>query len=173
MGNKFIKIIPKRKNENASLTLSKKFSSEVISTAIDIVSRNLNLIENKEYLNELGNNKKTYLITEEEWNKIYLQELTQTSNVQDIIFEVNSNKPGGVNNPIKGNKTVPKNIVKKPNDTKRMLVNIQKEQVGAVDTYKFSPNLKSITGLKTKISQMNEEEKKIKNNSIKKVLNLI
>lgn len=49
-----------------------------------------------------------------------------------------------------------------------MLVNIQKEQVGAVDTYKFSPNLKSITGLKTKISQMNEEEKKIKNNSIKK-----
>lgn len=45
-------------------------------------------------MNELGNNKKTYLITEEEWNKIYLQELTQTSNVQDIIFEVNSNKPG-------------------------------------------------------------------------------
>ena len=164
-----LKLFQKEKNENASLTLSKKFSSEVISTSIDIVSRNLNLIENKEYLNELGNNKKTYLITEEEWNKIYLQELTQTSNVQDIIFEVNSNKPGGVNNPIKGNKTVPKNIVKKPNDTKRMLVNIQKEQVGAVDTYKFSPNLKSITGLKTKISQMNEEEKKIKNNSIKKI----
>jgi tubulin monoglycylase TTLL3/8 len=132
------------------------------------VNRNLNLIENKEYLNELSNNKKTYLVTDEEWNKIYLQELTQTSNVQDIIFEVNSNKPGGINNPIKGNKTVPKNIIKKPNDTKRMLVNIQKEQVGAVDTYKFSPNLKSVSGLKTKISQMNEEEKKLKNNSIKK-----
>ena len=162
-----LKLFQKEKNENTSLTLSKKLSSEVISTAIDIVDRNLILIENKEYLNELGNNKKTYLVTDEEWNKIYLQELTQTSNVQDIIFEVNSNKPGGINNPIKGNKTVPKNIIKKPNDTKRMLVNIQKEQVGAVDTYKFSPNLKSVSGLKTKISQMNEEEKK-KNASIKK-----
>ena len=163
-----LKLFQKEKNENESLTLSKKLSSEVISISIDIVNRNLNLIENKEYLSELSNNKKTYLVTDEEWNKIYLQELTQTSNVQDIIFEVNSNKPGGVNNPIKGNKTVPKNIVKKPNDTKRMLVNIQKEQAGAVDTYKFSPNLKSVSGLKTKISQMNEEEKKIKNNSIKK-----
>ena len=94
-------------------------------------------------------------------NGIYLPELTQTSNVQDIIYEVNSNKPGGVNNPIKsGNKTVPKRIIRKPNETKNMLINIQKDQVGATDTNKFSPNLKSITGLKSKINQMNNEEKK-------------
>ncbi|MCQ2399189.1 MAG: formate--tetrahydrofolate ligase, partial [Clostridia bacterium] len=45
---------------------------------------------------------KSYLVTDDEWNLIYLEELTQTSNVKDIIYEVNSNKPGGVNNPIKG-----------------------------------------------------------------------
>ena len=98
-----LKLFQKEKNENISLTLSKKLSSEIISTAIDIVNRNLNLIENKVFLPEFVNNKKEYLVTDEEWNIIYLQDLTHDSNIQDIIFEVNSNKPGGVNNPIKDN----------------------------------------------------------------------
>ena len=101
------------------------------------------------------------MVSDEEWNIIYLPELTQNSNVQDIIYEVNSNKPGGVNNPIKGNKkTIQKKIIKVPNDTTKTLVNIQKAQAGANDTFKFSPNLKSINGLKSKINQMNNEEKK-------------
>ena len=161
-----LKLLQKEESEISRISkTSKKFSAKVISTAVDIVERNLNLIQQKINYAELRNmNRKIYLVTDEEWDIIYLPELTQTSNVQDIIYEVNSNKPGGVNNPIKSiNKTVPKKIIRKPNDTKNMLINIQKDQVGAADTNKFSPNLKSITGLKSRINQMNNEEKK--NNS--------
>ena len=141
---------------------SKKFSKDVISIAVNIVERNLKYIINKgqflQNMNDLKNStNKFFLVSDEEWNTIYLPELTQNSNVQDIIYEVNSNKPGGVNNPIKGNKkTIQKKIIKVPNDTTKTLVNIQK----ANDTFKFSPNLKSINGLKSKINQMNNEEKK-------------
>ena len=159
-----LKLLQIENNEFSRINrFSKKFSTKVISTAIDIVERNLNIIDQKidffQKINDLKN--KNFLVSDEEWNIIYLPELTTTSNVQDIIYEVNSNKPGGINNPIKiGNKTVPKKIINKPNDTKRMLVNMQKVQIGSNDTNKFSPNLKSITGLKSKISQMNNEEKK-------------
>ena len=161
-----LKLLQKEESEISRISkTSKKFSAKVISTAVDIVERNLNLIQQKINYAELKNmNRKIYLVTDEEWDIIYLPELTQTSNVQDIIYEVNSNKPGGVNNPIKSiNKTVPKKIIRKPNDTKNMLINIQKDQVGAADTNKFSPNLKSITGLKSRINQMNNKKKK--NNS--------
>ena len=161
-----LKLLQKEEKEISRISkYSKKFSSKVISTAVNIVERNLSLIQ-RQYLknyNELViNNNKSYLVTDEEWDIIYLRELTQTSNVQDIIYEVNSNKPGGINNPIKGsNKTVPKKLIhNKPNDTTNMLVNMQKAQAGANDTFKNSPNLKSITGLKSKINQMNNEEKK-------------
>ena len=162
-----LKLFQKEKNENISLTLSKKLSSEIISTAIDIVNRNLNIIENKEYLTELAHNKKTYLVTDEEWNIIYLQELTHDSNIQDIIFEVNSNKPGGVNNPKKENKTISKNKIKKANDTERRLINIHKEQI---DTYKFSPTLKNVSELKGRISPNKAEEGKIKKMPIKQII---
>ena len=158
-----LKLIQKEEKEISRISkTSKQFSAKVISTALDIVERNLDLIKGTVDFNNLRNmNRKIYLVTDEEWDIIYLPELTQTSNVQDIIYEVNSNKPGGVNNPIKSsNKTVPKRIIRKPNETKNMLINIQKDQVGATDTNKFSPNLKSITGLKSKINQMNNEEKK-------------
>ena len=162
-----LKLFQKEKNENIPLTLSKKLSSEIISTAIDIVNRNLNIIENKINLTELDNNKKTYLVTDEEWNIIYLQELTHDSNIQDIIFEVNSNKHRGVKNSIKENKTVSKNKIKKANNTERMLINIQKEQI---DTFKFSPNLKKVSELKGRISPNKEEEGKIKKMPIKQII---
>ena len=161
-----LKLLQKEEQENSRISpKSNKFSDEVISTAVNIVERNIKYLNNKgnfiQNINELNNNtnnSKLYLITDEEWNKIYLPELTQNSNVQDIIYEVNSNKPGGVNNPIKGNnKTVPKKIIK-PNNTKKMLVSTQKAQAGNLD--KFSPNLNSIIGLKSKIEKMNIEEKK-------------
>ena len=161
-----LKLMKKEEEEISRISkVSRKFSAKVISTALNIIERNLKFIENKgqfvQKINELkGDSNKPYLVSDEEWNIIYLQELTQTSNVQDIIYEVNSNKPGGINNPIKGNKTVPKKLIKRPNETKKILVNIQNAQAGSRDTNKFSPNLKSITGLKTKIEQMNEEEKK-------------
>ena len=164
-----LKLLKKEEQESSRVSnKSKKFSKEVIYTAVNIVERNIKYIENKgqylKNLNELKNNNKFYLVSDEEWNIIYLPELTQNSNVQDIIYEVNSNKPGGVNNPIiKGNnKTVPKKIIRttKPNDTTKMLVSMQKSQVGSNEGTKFSPNLKSINGLKNKINQMNKEEKK-------------
>ena len=162
-----LKLIEKEKQEISRISsFSRKYSNNVISTALNIVERNLSFIENKgqfmQKINDLKNdNNKPYLVTDEEWNIIYLPELTQNSNVQDIIYEVNSNKPGGINNPIKGtNKTAPKKQIRKPNETKTMLINIQSSQVGSTDTNKFSPNLKSIIGLRTKINQMNEEEKK-------------
>ena len=174
-----LKLIEKEKQEISKISnFSRKYSTNVISTALNIVERNLNFIENKgqfiQKINDLKNdNNKPFLVTDEEWNIIYLPELTQNSNVQDIIYEVNSNKPGGINNPIKGaNKTVPKKVIRKPNDTKKMLINIQSAQVGSTDTYKFSPNLKSITGLKTKINQMNEEEKKNNLNINEKLNNI-
>ena len=162
-----LKLFQKDEKENSRVSdKSKKFSNDVISTAVNIVERNSKYIENKgqylKYLNELKDSK-IFLVSDEEWNIIYLPELTQNSNVQDIIYEVNSNKPGGVNNPIKvNNKTVPKKNIRttKPNDTTKILINMEKAQVGATDTFKFSPNLKSINGLKNKISQMNKEEKK-------------
>ena len=162
-----LKLLQKEEQEISRISpKSNKFSNEVISTAVNIVERNLKYLSNKgiyiqninELKNSIANNNKFYLISDEEWNKIYLPELTQNSNVQDIIYEVNSNKPGGINNPIKGNnKTVPKKIIK-PNDTKKMLVNTQKAQAGNLD--KFSPNLNSYNGLKSKIEKMNKEEKK-------------
>ena len=160
-----------------SSNCSRKFSSTVISTAFNIVERNLKYIENKgqfiQKINDLKNdNSKSFLVTEEEWNIIYLPELTQTSNIKDIIYEVNSNKPGGINNPIKGtNKTVPKKLIRKqPNNTKKILVKIQNSQVGSKDTNKLSPNLKMIGGLKTKINQTNDEEKK--NNLNEQIFNI-
>ena len=145
---------------------SKKFSEKIIQTAINILDRHLFLLEEMgalRDLNNLKNSNKTYLISDEEWNIIYLPELTQNSNVQDIIYEVNSNKPGGINNPIKGKShTVQKKLIGKPNNTKNILINNQKP--GAVDTFKFSPNLQSVTGLRSKINQMNLEEKKNSNN---------
>ena len=163
-----LKLLQKETEKNSRITdKSEKFSKEVISTAVNIVERNLKYIEGKgqylKYLNDFKDNNKIYLVSDEEWNIIYLPELTQNSNVQDIIYEVNSNKPGGVNNPIRvNNKTVPKKLIKtnKPNNTTKILLNTEKAQVGSTDTFKFSPNLKSINGLKTKISQMNKEEKK-------------
>ena len=152
----------KKNNQIASYRLS----SKVISTAINIIERNLFLIENKgQFLKNIDdlikNNSKIFLVSDEEWNIIYLQELTQNSNVQDIIYEVNSNKPGGVNNPIKGaNKTVPKKIIHKPNETKNTLINMNKAQIGVNDNQKFIPNLQSISSLKSKISPINDEEKK-------------
>ena len=153
----------KKNNQIASYRLS----SKVISTAINIIERNLFLIENKgQFLKNIDdlikNNSKIFLVSDEEWNIIYLQELTQNSNVQDIIYEVNSNKPGGVNNPIKGaNKTVPKKIIHKPNETKNTLINMNKAQIGVNDNQKFINNLQSISSLKSKISPINDEEKKI------------
>ena len=141
---------------------SRRFTSQVISTAINIIDRHLFLLEENGVLkdiNNLKNSKKIYLISEQEWNIIYLPELTQNSDVQDIIYEVNSNKPGGINNPIKGkSNTVQKKLIKKTNETKNMLINTQKP--GAIDTNKFSPNLQSYAGLKAKYLQMNLEEKK-------------
>ena len=41
-------------------------------------------------MSKLKNSNKTYLISDEEWNIIYLHELTQNSNVKDIIYQVNN-----------------------------------------------------------------------------------
>ena len=159
---------------------SRKFSEQVIQTAINVIDRHLFLLEEKGVLrdkNNLKNSGKIYLIKDYEWNILYLPELTQNSNIQDIIYEVNSNKPGGINNPIKSkSNTVQKRLINKPNDTKNFLINMKKP--GAMDTNKFSANLQSITGLRSKIKQMNLEEKKNNvninnNNTIKrKKLNL-
>ena len=157
-----LKLLQKEEQEISRISkTSKKFSAKVISTAISIVERNQIFIKPNVTLKELTNtDKKSYLISDEEWNTIYLPELTQTSNVKDIIFEVNSNKPGGINNPIKTNQNIPKNIINKPNETKNMLMSIQKAQTGVTGTNKMSPNLKSYAGLKSKINQLNNEEKK-------------
>ena len=140
---------------------SKKFSEKVIDTAIKIIDRHLFLLEKGKVLKDINNLKNSgeiYLIKDEEWNLIYLPELTNNSNIQDIIYEVNSNKPGGVNNPIKTkSNTVQKKLISKPNNTKNMLINMQKP---GDETIKYTTNLKSITGLKSKINQMNLEEKK-------------
>ena len=159
---------------------SRKFSEQVIQTAINVIDRHLFLLEEKGVLrdkNNLKNSGKIYLIKDYEWNILYLPELTQNSNIQDIIYEVNSNKPGGINNPIKSkSNTVQKRLINKPNDTKNFLINMKKP--GSMDTNKFSANLQSITGLRSKIKQMNLEEKKNNvninnNNTIKrKKLNL-
>ena len=178
-----LKLIEKERQEISRISnCSRKFSTTVISTALKIVERNLKYIQNKgqfiQKINDLKNdNNKEYLITEEEWNIIYLPELTQNSNIKDIIYEVNSNKPGGINNPIKGtNKTVPKKIIRnQPNNSKKILVNIQNAQVGSTsstDKNKMSPNLKSISGLKTKNNQMNDEEKKNNLNSNEQLINI-
>ena len=84
---------------------------------------------------------------------IYLPELTQNSNIQDIIYEVNSNKPGGANNPIKttNNKTVPKKIIGNQNEDKNNLSNNGRPQIEVKDLNKASPNLQSVLGYKSKI----------------------
>ena len=162
-----LKLLQKEAYEISRISkFSRKFNRNVIATAVNIVERNVYLIMNKgQFLKNFKdlekNNDKKYLITDEEWNIIYLPELTQNSDVKDIIYEVNINKPKGKNNQIKVvNKTVPKKLINKENETKKMLVSIQSAQVGSNDTFQFSPNLKSITGLKSKIMQMNNEEKK-------------
>ena len=141
---------------------SQKFSEQIIQTAINIIDRYIFLLEELgtfRDLSKLKNSNKTYLISDEEWNIIYLPELTQNSNVKDIIYQVNSNKQGGINNPIKGKShTVQKKLIGKPNNTKNILINNQKP--GAVDDFKFSPNLQSVNGLTSKINQMNLGEKK-------------
>ena len=144
---------------------SKKFSSQIIETCINIIDKHLFLLQLKKDLkdmNNLRNMSKTYLISDSEWNIIYLPELTQNSNIQDIIYEVNSNKPGGINNPIKGKSyTVQKKLTAKPNSTKNFLVSMPK--ISVLETNKNSPNLYSHNGLITKLNQMNLEEKKNNN----------
>ena len=175
-----LKLIEKERQEISRISpCSRKFSTTVISTALNIVERNLKYIENKgqfiQKINDLKNdNNQLYLVNEEEWNIIYLPELTQNSNIKDIIYEVNSNKPGGINNPIKGtNKTVPKKLIRnQPNNSKKILVNVQNAQAGSSATNKLSPNLKSISGLNTKNKQMNDEEKKNNLNLNEKIANL-
>ena len=148
---------------------SRKFSSQVIDTCIKIIDRHIFLLQLDKSLKDINNMRnmsKAYLISDSEWALIYLPELTQNSNVQDIIYEVNSNKPGGINNPIKGKSyTVQKKLVAKPNSTKNFLVNMPK--VGVIETNKMSPNLQSHNGLITKLNQMNLEEKKNNFNPIK------
>ena len=144
---------------------SKKFSSQIIETCINIIDKHLFLLQLKKELKDMNNLKnmsKTYLISDSEWNIIYLPELTQNSNIQDIIYEVNSNKPGGINNPIKGKSyTVQKKLTAKPNSTKNFLVSMPK--ISVLETNKNSPNLYSHNGLITKLNQMNLEEKKNNN----------
>ena len=157
---------------------SQKFSDTVINTCINIIDRNCFLLEQNGSLrniNNLRNSNKIYLISDKEWNLIYLPELTQTSNVQDIIYEVNSNKPGGVNNPIKG-KSVQKTLISKQNMTKKYLVNMPKASI--MDTVNITPSFSSVVGLKNKVSTMKLEEKKnnynpISNNNSKKNINEI
>ena len=150
---------------------SRKFSSQVIDTCIKIIERHLFLLQLEKGLkdmNNIRNMSKAYLISDPEWNLIYLPELKQNSNIQDIIYEVNSNKPGGINNPIKGKSyTVQKKLITKPNNTKNFLVNMPKMSV--LETNKMSPNLQSHNGLITKLNQMNLEEKKNNFNPIKNI----
>ena len=168
-----LKLFKKEALEKKNHVNSTKLTHEVITTAIKIVERYLFILENKgEYLNELiNNNNRIFLVSDEEWKTIYLPELTQSSNIQDIIYEVNSNKPGGANNPIKttNNKTVPKKIIGNQNEDKNNLVSNGRNQVGLKDSNKVSPNLQSVSGFKSKISQMNKEEKKDNFNFEKKM----
>jgi len=168
-----LKLFQKEALEKKNHVNSTKLTHEVITTAIKIVERYLFILENKgQYLNELmNNNNRVFLVSDEEWKIIYLQELTQTSNIQDIIYEVNSNKPGGANNPIKttNNKTVPKRIIGNQNEDKNNLANNGRSQVGVKDANKVSPNLQSVSGFKSKISQMKKEEKKDNFNIEKKM----
>ena len=168
-----LKLFQKEAFEKKNHVNSTKLTCEVITTAIKIVERYLFILENKgKYLNELINsNNRIILVSDEEWKIIYLPELTKTSNIQDIIYEVNSNKPGGANNPIKAtnNKTVPKKIIGKPNEDKNILMNNGRSQVGLKDINKVSPNLQSVSGFKYKILQLNKEEKKDNFNFEKKM----
>ena len=162
-------LFQKEANEKGNTrTTSQQFTTEVIETAINIIQRHLFLLEPNGALrdiNNLRNSQGVYLINDKEWNIIYLPDLRQNSNIQDIIYEVNSNKPGGVNNPIKGkSNTVQKKIIGKPNQTKNFLINMPKS--GFMEDSKVSPNIKSTNGLLSKlnqISQMNLEEKKNNN----------
>ena len=99
-------LFQKEANEKGNTrTTSQQFTTEVIETAINIIQRHLFLLEPNGALrdiNNLRNSQGVYLINDKEWSIIYLSDLRQNSNIQDIIYEVNSNKPGGVNNPIKG-----------------------------------------------------------------------
>ena len=157
---------------------SQKFNDSIINTCINIIDRNCFLLEQNGSLrniNNLRNSNKIYLISDKEWNLIYLPELTQTSNIQDIIYEVNSNKPGGVNNPIKG-KSVQKTLISKSNMTRKYLVNMPKASV--MDTVNITPSFSSVVGLKNKVSTMKLEEKKnnynpISNNNSKNNINEI
>ena len=150
---------------------SQKFSDSVIQTCINIINRNCFLLEEKGCLNDINNLKnsnKIYLISDQEWNTIYLPELTQNSNIQDIIYEVNSNKPGGINNPIKGkSNTVQKKIIVKQNGTKSYLMNMPKNTIK--DTNNLPLTFPSVNRLQNKINKMNLEEKK--NNNYNQVNN--
>ena len=148
-----------------NLETSQKFSDSVIKTCINIINRNCFLLEEKGCLNDINNLKnsnKIYLISDQEWNIIYLPELTQNSNIQDIIYEVNSNKPGGINNPIKGkSNTVQKKIIVKQNGTKSYLMNMPKNTIK--DTNNLPLTFPSVNRLQNKINKMNLEEKKNNN----------
>ena len=99
-----------------------------------------------------------------------MPELTQNSNIQDIIFEVNSNKPGGINNPIKGkSNTVQKKIISKPNGTKNYLMSMPKNTIK--DTNNLPLSFPSVKGLKNQINKMNLEENK--NNNYNQISNNI
>ena len=152
---------------------SQKFTELIIQTCINIINRNCFLLEENgplKDINNLRNSNKIYLISDNEWNTIYLPELTQNSNIQDIIFEVNSNKPGGINNPIKGkSNTVQKKIISKPNGTKNYLMSMPKNTIK--DTNNLPLSFPSVKGLKNQINKMNLEENK--NNNYNQISNNI
>jgi hypothetical protein len=152
---------------------SQKFTELIIHTCINIINRNCFLLEENgplKDINNLRNSNKIYLISDNEWNAIYLPELTQNSNIQDIIFEVNSNKPGGINNPIKGkSNTVQKKIISKPNGTKNYLMSMPKNTIK--DTNNLPLSFPSVKGLKNQINKMNLEENK--NNNYNQISNNI
>ena len=158
-------------NKNSEFS---RFSISTISTAINIIERNLYLFDNKEefirnitLLNSLKTGKK-YLISDDEWNLIYLPELTNQSNIQDFITEVNNNKPGGINNPIKKS-ILPKKIYNIPNPNFESISLLRNNQTVSVsksgDIGVYNPILNNASILKNKIKQMNEENN---NKNIKK-----
>lgn len=178
----FMNEIKEKREDKASIAepVSSKFSSKTISVAINIISRNLSLfkcVRNlKQWFTNLNiiKNDKSFLVTDEEWDIIYLQELTQHSNVKEIIYEVNSNKPGGVNNPIKSPNGVKipnkqQKIISGSNETKNLLISTKGMPTN--ETKGYSTELKSTYGLKSKASAMEKNNDNTVNISKKYGLN--
>ena len=65
-----LKLLQKEEKETSRISkTSNKFSAKVISTALDIVERNIDLIKRTVDYNDLRNmNRKIYLVTDEEWD---------------------------------------------------------------------------------------------------------